>query len=164
MRKINFFFSKNIKSIIHLDFFSFLESFWSKHKKEKGKGEEGRIVLGFWKNGRLGPKHEINPNANPSAIHQGRTTRRSGMDAAPEGGVQGPDRLYFHEQVQGQRLVPHFRRQSGGHTVDRQVLVRPQSPQVWIWPPIRHSGYLSGHRAWAWAATTWRKNSQGKFI
>lgn len=74
-----------------------------------------------WKqrDGRLGPEYEVDADTDPSAGDEGWSTRRGGMDAEAEGRVQGSDSVHANEQVQRQRLVPHLRRQSGRHSLDR---------------------------------------------
>lgn len=113
------------------------------------------------RNGGLGPEHEVDVDPNPSADNEGRAEGRRGVDAEAEGGVQGADHLHADEQVQGQRLVPDLRRQSRGHALDRQVLVRPQPPQVRVRPPVRYPRNLPLHRARARAPPTRRQDPEG---
>lgn len=61
------------------------------------------------RDGRLGPEHEVDADTDPTADDKGRSSRRSGMDAEAEGGVQVSHRLHSDEQVQRQRLVPDLR-------------------------------------------------------
>lgn len=109
----------------------------------------------------MGSEHEIDTDPNPSANDESRAKRRRGLDAEAEGGVQVPDRLHADEQVQRQRLVPDLSVQSGGDTLDRQVLVRAQSPQVRVRPPIRYPCHLSLHRPRARAPSTRWQDPKG---
>ena len=119
------------------------------------------LGLGLERNGGLGPEHEIDTDPNPSANDESRAKRRCGLDAEAEGGVQVPHRLHTDEQVQRQRLVPDLRVQSGGDTLDRQVLVRAQSPQVRVRPPIRYPCHLSLHSSRARAPSTRWQDPKG---
>lgn len=112
-------------------------------------------------NGGLGPEHEVDADPNPAADDEGRAERRRGVDAAAEGGVQGADRVHADEQVERQRLVPDLRHQSRGHPLDRQVLVRPQPPQVRVRPPVRHPRHLPLHRPRARASSARRQDPEG---
>jgi len=71
------------------------------------------------RDGRLGPEHEVDSDTDPFANDEGGSPRRRGMDAEVEGGVQVSHSLHPDEQVQRQRLVPHLRRQSRRHSLDR---------------------------------------------
>lgn len=109
----------------------------------------------------MGSEHEVDPHTDPSPFDEGGAARRGGVDAAAEGGVQSPDRLHLHEQIQRQRLVSHIGRQRRGDAMDWQVLVCPQPPQVRIRPPIRYSSHLPRHRARDRAPPARRQDSQG---
>ena len=129
--------------------------------RDKSKSSSLGLGLGLERNGGLGPEHEIDTDPNPSANDESRAKRRCGLDAEAEGGVQVPDRLHTDEQVQRQRLVPDLRFQSGGDTLDREMLVRAQSPQVRVRPPIRYPCHLSLHRSRARAPSTRWQDPKG---
>ncbi|KAM3004831.1 hypothetical protein FF2_035034 [Malus domestica] len=54
--------------------------------------------------------------------------------------------MHPDEQVQRQRLVSNLRRQSRGYTMDWQVLVRLQPPQVRVRSPVQYPHHLPRHR------------------